>query len=64
MTLDQVKRILPDLVLTIKVHPLALDVLSEDNSKFHLQEGILVDATIISNVISRNYTNRSAQFAK
>ena len=64
MTFDQVKRILTDLALTIKVHPLALGVLSEDKGKFHLPEGILVDATIVSNAISRNRTNGSGQFAK
>lgn len=64
MTLDQVKRILTDLALTIKVHPLALGVLAEDRGKFYLPDGVLVDATLISNIISRNKTNGSARFAK
>ena len=64
MTFDQVKPILTDLSLTIEVHPLALGVLLEDRGKFHLQEGILIVATIISNVISSNHANISAQFAK
>ena len=64
MTLDHAKRILTDLALTIKVHPLALGVLLEDKSKFHLPEGNLVDATLVSNVISSSRTNRSTQFAR
>lgn len=64
MTLDQVKRILTDLALSIKVHPLALGVLTEDKGKFHLPEGIFIDATIISNIIAHNKANGSAEFAK
>ena len=64
MTLDQVKRILTDLALTIKVHPLALGVLSEDRGKFYLPEGIFIDATVISNVIAMHQTNRSTEVAK
>lgn len=64
ITLDQVKRILIDLTLTIRVQPLALSVLAEDRGKFYLPGGILVDAKIISNVIAHHRTNGSAQFAK
>lgn len=64
MTLEQVKRILTDLALTIKVHPLALGVLAEDRGKFYLPDGILIDATIISNVIAHHKTNGSAEFAR
>lgn len=64
MTLDQVKRILTDLALTIKVHPLALGVLAEDRGKFYLPDGVLIDATIISNVISHHKTNGSGEFTK
>ena len=45
MSLEQVKRILTDLALTIKVHPLALGVLAENKVKSHLPEGIFIDAT-------------------
>ena len=63
MTLDRVKKILTDLALTIKVHPLALGVLAEDRGKFYLPQGVSIDATIISNVIAYHKTNRSAAFA-
>ena len=64
MTLSQVKKILTDTALTIKVHPLALGVLAEDRGKFYLPEGISIDATIISNAISYHKTDRSIKFAK
>ena len=61
MTLDQVKKILTDLALTIKVHPLALGVLAEDKGQFHLPQGITIETTIVSNIISYRKTNRSAK---
>ena len=64
MNLSLVKKILTDLALTIKVHPLALGVLAEDRGRFYLPDGILIDATIISNVISYHRTDRSNKFAK
>lgn len=64
MTLDQVKRILTDLALTIKVHPLALGFLAEDRGKFYLPEGTLIDATVVSNIIAYHKADVSAEFAK
>ena len=64
MALSQVKKILTDLALTIKVHPLALGVLAEVRGTFYLPEGILIDATIISNIIAYHKTDRSKEFAK
>ena len=46
MTLSQVKKILTDLALTVKVYPLALRVLAEDRGKFYLPEGITTRAHI------------------
>ena len=62
MTLDQVKRILYDIALTIEVHPLALGVLTEDNGKFHLPAGVTISATIISSVIAWHKTNESRKY--
>ena len=64
MTLAQVKRVLTDLALTIKVHPIALGVLAEDRGKFYLPEGIFIDATIISNIVAYHKSDASSQFAK
>ena len=47
MTLVRVKKILTDLALTIKMHPLTLGMLTEDRGKFYLPEGISVDAAAL-----------------
>lgn len=64
MTLDQVKKILTDLALTIKVHPLALGVIAEERGKFYLPDGIFIDATIVSNVTGWHNNDKSAEFTK
>ena len=62
MTLDQVKRILYDLALTIQVHPLALGVLTEDSGRFYLPDGVIIEATIIRNVIAYHKSSESAEY--
>lgn len=64
MTLDQVKKILTDLALTIRMHPVALGVLTEKRGKFYLPDGIFIDAMIVSNVIAWHNSNKSAGFVR
>lgn len=60
LKLEQIKRIMLDLALTLKIHPIALGVKGEPSGQVFVPDGVFVHATRIVNIFDYNNRDRSA----
>jgi len=54
MKLDRLKRLMLDLALTLKVHPIALGIKGEPSGQIHIPKHVRLESSLITNVSHYN----------